>query len=171
MNVEESKAFAAIRGSRSPEEIKAFSAQLLADHDKIVRYDFLRDNIDSMPKPERQALYKRLEQEIPKYPGIVIKEDLLYGKPFYGLRAKMGLFRGVKWDRDGKLRLTEATRLENIRSLKAKLEEVLGPNPDMTKEYGPKVAALLQNIKDHEDVLSGKVKTNGSVWDFITEEG
>ena len=170
MNVEESKAFAAIRGSRTIEEKKAFAAQLLADSDAIVRYDTLRDNIESMSKPERQALYKRLEQEIPKYPGMVVKEDPLYGKPFYALRAKMGLFRGVKWDRDGKLRLTKEVREENIRGLKAKLEEILGPNPDLSIKYGPKVDAILRAIADHEDVLSGKVQTNGSVWDFITEE-
>lgn len=170
MNVEESKAFAAIRGSRTPEEIKAFGAQLLADHDAIVRYDFLRDNIGTMPKPERQALYKRLEQEIPKYPGMVPQFDPLYGKAFYGLRAKMGLFRGVKWDRDGKLRLSPEVRQENIRLAKAKIEEILGPNADLTVTHGPKVESLKHTIKDHEDVLSGKVKTNGSVWDFIMAE-
>ncbi len=170
MDVTQAKAFGAIAKSRTPEEIKAFSDQLLADSDAIVRYDFLRDNIATMPKPERQAIYKKLEAEIPKYPGMVIHEDQVFGKPFLALRAKMGLFRGVKWDRHGALRLTEEVRRDNIRGLQAKIDETLGPNADLTLEYGPKIKSILQSMKDHQDVLDGKVKTRGSIWEFILSD-
>jgi hypothetical protein len=170
MDVTEAKAFAAIAKSRTPEEIKAFSAQMLADHDAIVRYDFLRDNIEKMEKPVRQALYKRLEAELAKYPGMVRHEDPVFGKAFLGLRAKIGLFRGVKWDRNGALRLPDVVRQENIRAARAKLDELLGPDADLSLTYGPKIEAIKQNIKDHQDVLDGKVKTNGSIWDFIVSD-
>lgn len=170
MNVQEALAFAAIRGSRSPEEIKAFSAQLLADHDAIVRYDWLKDNLDKTPKDERKKIYARLNDEIAKYPGMARHEDPCYGKPLLALRAKMGLFRGVKWDRFGKLRLTSEVRQDNVRALKAKLDEMLGPNADLSQTFGPKAEAIKQSIAEHQAFLDGTKKTTGSIWDFITSD-
>jgi hypothetical protein len=170
MDVNQALAFAAIAKSRTAEEKAAFSAALIADHDAIIRYDFLRDNIATMPKPERQALYRRLEAEIPKYPYMARHEDPVFGKAFLGLRAKMGLFRNVKWDRNGAIRVAPEVREEAIRSLNAKLLEILGPDADPTKSYGPKVKNIRDTIAYHEGVLDGTIKTKGSIWDFITSD-
>lgn len=170
MNQQEVMAFTALRDSRSPEEIKAFSAALMADHDSIIRYDILRDSIDRMPKEERKAIYKRLNAETAKYPGMVQLEDPLLGKPMAALRSKIGLFRGVKWDRNGKLRVSDKVHQENIALFQSMILEIAGKDADQKKDYGPKVAHLRELIAHHQEMLDGTKKTNGSIWDFITEE-
>lgn len=170
MDAKEAQAYAILIKSRTPAEIKAVSDELLADHDKIVRYDWLRDHIADLPKEERKRIYGLLNEELAKYPGRGYHEDPMFGKPLLALRAKIGLFRGVKWDRFGALRVAPEVREANIARLRSKLEEFLGPNPDLTKDYGPKVANILATIKEHQDVLDGKTKTYGSIWDFITSD-
>lgn len=167
MNVQQAQAFAAIAASKSPAEIEAFHLALMADQDAIARYDWMKANLDTTPKPERQELYKKLDAERAKYPATAVLEDPIFGRAYAALRAKIGLFRGVKWDRNGKLRLSDEVRRENIAMARAHIEEILGPNPDLSKDYGPKVKNLLDAIQYHEDVLSGKIKTEGSIWDVI----
>lgn len=167
MNVQESMAFAAIAASRTPAEIKAFSEQLIADSDAVVRYDWLKDNLGKTPKEERQEIYKRLEREIPKYPGMVRHENPVYGKAFLLLRAKMELFRGLKRDRVGYPRLTNEKRSSEVDRLTVKLEEMIGTDADWTIPHGTRAENLKAMIKEHQDFMDGTRKDNGSILDFV----
>ena len=160
--------FAALRASHSPEDIEKFHLALLADHDAIARYDWLKDNLPHLPKEQAKAIYAKLDAEQAKYPGMVVREDALFGRAYYGLRAKLEIFRGVKRDADGKLRIPPAKRAEEIERLKDRAMGMIGPGRDLMGEtWGPDVETLKANIAHHQDHIDGRKKTRGTVWDFV----
>jgi hypothetical protein len=175
MDLKEIQAFHAIRGTKKPAEVKAFSDKLIADHDAIITYPDLLEVLKKdesgehvTEKADRKALYAALERETAKYPAGVVYQDPLFGKPFLALRAKMEAFRGLFRDRNGEIIFSEADRKTRIENLKARIADVLGPDADFTSAtYGPKVETLKAEIQKETDYLEGRIKTDGSIWDFI----
>lgn len=168
MNPVDAIRFAALRSQHSPADIEKFHLALLADHDAIARYDWIKDNLPHLPKAEAKKLYARLEGELPKYPGMVVREDPLFGRAYYGLRAKLEIFRGLKRDADGKIRLPEAKRKEEIARLTAKAQAMIGAGRNLMGEtWGTEVEGIKAQIAHHQDYIDGRKKTRGTVWDFV----
>jgi hypothetical protein len=174
MDLKEIQAFQATRGSRSADEVAAFSRKLMADHDAIVKYEDLGEILATdeegeavTAKKDRKAIYAALNAETAKYPAGVVYHDDLFGKPFLALRAKMEAFRGISRDRHGKLIFSKDERKVRIADLKARIADVLGEDADLSAKYGPKVETLKSEIEREEAFLSGKLSTDGSIWDFI----
>lgn len=162
--------FAVLRGQHTPEEIQKFNLALLADHDSIVRYDWLKENLPHLPKEKAREIFNKLkvEAEGGKYPPMVIREDPLFGRPFYGLRAKLEIFRGLKRDADGKVRIPHAKRQEEIERLKAKAQAMIGPGRDLMGEtWGEDVESIKTHIAHHNDFLEGRKQNRGTVWDLV----
>lgn len=102
MNIQSVKALWARQNEATPEELEAAAKELQADHDKVTTMADLEKNFESMEKPDRQALYRKLEIEAQKYPMMVPSSTFLHA-PYISLRNKMAFFRGVKFDANGQI--------------------------------------------------------------------
>jgi hypothetical protein len=170
MTPQDSIRFAALRGSMSEADKEAFRLALLADHDAIVRYDWLKDNLPHLPKEKAREIFNKLklEAEGGKYPPAVVREDDLYGRPFYGLRAKLEIFRGLKRDADGKLRMPPEFRKGEIDRMIAKAHAQIGKGRNLFGEtWGDDVEMLKAGIANHQAYIDGTKQNRGTVWDLV----
>ncbi len=169
------QAFQVTRSRATAKEKAAFAAQLMADHEAIVGYEELvamleKDGNNPETKADRQALYKALDKEASAYAGIVVYEDRVCGKAYLGLRAKMEAFRGTFRDRRGGLIFTPAQYQAKIDDIRGKIADMLGPEADLALTYGPTIEAWKEKIQFYQDHIDGKLKSTGSIWDFIKSD-
>jgi hypothetical protein len=169
MNVAQAFAIGATRSGLTLDQKRAASAALMADHEAILPAASYEDFIKNAPKEERRRIYKMLEEEIPKYPAVTAYHDDIFGKPFLALRAKMEAFRNLRRDKLGKIILSDDEVRARIEHFRAQITETLGPDADLSEAHGPWVENLKNEIAICEKRLSGEIKTDGSIWDFIRE--
>lgn len=166
---EQIQAFHANRGAMSEDDKVQITRALVASHDEIIPADKIENLLATGDKLARRSIYTSLETESKKYPFMVAHEDPVLGGGFLSLRAKMEAFRGIKRDALGKIVRTPEWRAARIAELNGKIVEVLGPNPDLSKQWGPKIDAILQEVAYQQAFLDGKSANQGDVLDVVAK--
>jgi len=133
IEIQDVKDFCGRINTATEDEKADFARRMQAAHDGIITYDALLIRFPGMDKPSRQKLYKKLEAETFKYPGLVPSTHPLH-PAYISLRNKLGHFRGIKWDAEGKIIRSKEALLARKGMLEAKKADNLNRNKNIEAE-------------------------------------